>query len=176
MLDVKACTMSVCQDNSYKAGKNTLQLAAEYSKSVELLKNLPQIDQSMAEDDDDITDDQLWNSSVCFLCKRFHFPSFNEMLECLLAANSSIVVVGDGFLSCAKEYGRSNRPDGKFVLTLMESLIEANLKFINDSDVYGDNTNILHYLAEYLEGESGVAIVSLLNTKYSDEVAVLLRC
>jgi hypothetical protein len=50
--DMKAFSMSVRCGKFYKGGRNALQLTAEHSESVELLKNLLQIDQSMAKEVD----------------------------------------------------------------------------------------------------------------------------
>jgi hypothetical protein len=64
------------------------------------------------------------------LCERSVriFPSFNEMLECLLTADSSDEVVSDGLMKYFKSLKGSNYQDVEAVLSFIERLLKA----IND--------------------------------------------
>jgi hypothetical protein len=39
------------------------------------------------------------NTALGYLCERSELYSFKEMFKCLIAADSSVEVVGDGFAS-----------------------------------------------------------------------------
>jgi hypothetical protein len=172
MRDMKAFTMLVCCGEYYTDGLNTLQLAAQYSESVELLKNLLQIDQSMAKVVDHDCDGSINKrsfTSLGFLCGRPHSIIFKKMIECLLEANSSIEVMRDSLVSYFRFYdGRSKHPDIKVMLIFIESLLDANSAFATYIDSSGNN--ILHWVCHYLEGELGVAVLSLLFKRFNDEV------
>jgi hypothetical protein len=173
MCDMKAFRMSVVYTEDYeeyKGGRNSLQLAAEHSESVELLKDILQIDSLMAKKLD--RHDYETNIYLGLLCERSHFASFHEMLGILLAANSSAEVVTDGLASYFR-FLESTCLDMKVALAFIGSLLEANLGLMND--VTDDGDNILHLVCRYLEGELGVAVLSLLITKNSDEFGVCLR-
>jgi hypothetical protein len=126
--DSKTFTMRVCGGRAYLGGMNSLQLAAEHSESVDLIMNLMQIDHMMLKEGVQNHSNTLEGSvsAFGFLCRRSHFISFNEMYECLLAADNSIGVVDDGLVSCFRLYGRSNGAGSQVVFTQVESLLKAN--------------------------------------------------
>jgi hypothetical protein len=176
--DMKSFTMSFREeDGDNPVGRNPLQLAAECSESVELLKSLMQIDHSMAR----CPRNQIGYTSgytkpvtaLGFLCERSQFSSFHDMFQCLIAADSSYEVVRDALICCFKFYGRSNCTDIKVVLALIESLLQANTTIMNHEVGY-ENYKIFHWACEHLEGELGVSVLSLLSTKCDNEVATWL--
>jgi hypothetical protein len=169
MRDMKAFTMNICCTRSYMDGFNALRLAAQYSESVELLKNLLQIDQSMTKGFFDDFYETRSFTSLGFLCERSLFDSFNEMLKCLLSANSSIEVMGDSLVSYFRSLSdKSDCPDIKKVLTLMKSLLEANSTIADYTDINGNC--ILHWASQHLKGELSIAVLSLLFERFSDKV------
>jgi hypothetical protein len=172
MRDNKALTMSVSFGGIYIGGSNSLQLAAEHSESVELISDLMQIDQSMVKKivAESVTVIKRSVTALGFLCGRSHFTSFTGMYECLINADRSIEVVTDGLLSLFRFYGRSSCVDGQvqMVVAQVESLLKANSSFKSCRD----NTIIFHGACVYLECELGVAILSLLLTKYTDVVGL----
>jgi hypothetical protein len=113
MRDLKA--FSICVVNETSAPHllfsvyNALQLAAVSSESIELLRILLQIDQSMIKKTASISDGSQNSSAspLSCLCKRStsQFSTFNGMLECLMAADSSSEVLNEGILSSFHSYG-----------------------------------------------------------------------
>jgi hypothetical protein len=149
MRDMKAFTMSFRIEEDYiQAGKNPLQLAAECSENVELLKNLLQIDHSMTQCRNG-TNFTRPVTALGFLCGRSQFSSFHDMFHCLIAADSSYEVVRDALIFCFRFYGRSNCADIKVVLALIESLLQANTTIMNYEV---GNYNIFHWACRHLEG------------------------
>jgi hypothetical protein len=172
MRDSKAFTMSVSCHEFYNGCMNSLQLAAQYCESVELIRDLMQIDQSMAKTVGEL-DLMRSVTALGFLCGRSHFPSFNVIYKCLIAADSSIEVVSDAVVSLFRLYGKSIFADDKVqvVLTQVRSLLKLNSGFKNGND----DTTIVFGACRHLEGNLGVAILSLLLTEYSDGVGAGLR-
>jgi hypothetical protein len=167
--DLKSFIMRVHEPYNPK-GRNALELAADYSESVGLLTVLLQIDQSIIRrnrGDDTFTS----VTALGFLCGRSQFCSFDEMLECLIALDSSVEVVRDGLTSCLRFYGRSNC-DHQVVLALIESLFKANSSFL--TAIHGYGGNIFHRACSHLEGKLGVVVISFLFSKYDDQVEALL--
>jgi hypothetical protein len=105
------------------------------------------------------------------------------MMKCLLTAKSSIEVVAYSLLSCFRFYGKSNCLDVEAVFTLIRLLLEVNPAVIeyvdrgedDADDDDSDGANLLHWACQHLEGELGVAIMSLFSSKYGDNVGALLR-
>jgi hypothetical protein len=149
--DSKAFTMSVSCCVSYNGSRNALQLAAQYSESVELIRGLTQVDRFMAKNSKEFNLIKPV-TALGFLCGRSHFTSFNEMFECLIATDSSIEVLNDGLLSSFRLYGRSSCADGQVqeVLAQVESLLKATSSFKSCNDC----TTTVHGACWYLDGKS----------------------
>jgi hypothetical protein len=159
MRDTKSFTMLVIPvDQKHLGGLNSLQLAAEYSESLELLKNLMQIDQSMVQRNDE-NNNIIPITALGFLCGRSQFRTFNEMYKCLIAAESSVKVVLDSFKSCFRFYGRSNCTDSKVVLALIELLLEANSSLLNVLNIQNGEGNIFHWVCLHLKGELNTTVI-----------------
>lgn len=86
------------------------------------------------------------------------------MLECLIAADSSDDIVSSGLTSCFKSFQESNSSD----ITAALSVIEILLDVIDDRKILSIEMlrSALHSICTYLEGELGVAVLSLLLSKY----------
>jgi hypothetical protein len=160
--DMKSFTMcvSLYEKELYLGGRNALQLAAECSESVELLKNLVQIDMTMVERSPDIFDVRIIPSALGFLCGCFFFCSFKEMFNILIAADSSFAVGHDSLTSCFRFYRQSDFRHHQTVLIIMELLLEANLELLTAFTSKSDEGNIFHRVSEYLEGDLAVNVLS----------------
>lgn len=153
----------------HQSKRNTLHLAAHYSESVEILKTLLQIDETIAMKDfcyEDYYDD-FCNSTkpLGLLCRRREFPTFHEMVACLIEAKSTAKVIEDGILGCLESYRDSEYKDyhiypgsrGEKTVILLEILL--NLNVVEHFDA------IFRSACANLKGELGVAVLSLLLTK-----------
>jgi ankyrin repeat protein len=171
----KAYTIRVCCGESYKGSRNALQLAAQFSESVDLIRDLMQIDQSMTNKVESYSN-QRSVTALGFLCGRSHSTSFNEIYELLIAANSSVEVVIDDLWFLLRFHGKSSCSDGQIqvVLAQVESLLKANSSFKSCKDDVR-LLKIMDWACSSVEGKLGVAILSLLLTEYSDGVGAGLR-
>jgi hypothetical protein len=171
MRDLKAFSMCAIRQLSTSAPStdvfNTLQLSAAGSESIELLRILLQIDQSMTKK---IVSHASSKSSLGYLCERSasQFSTFNGMLECLIAADSASEIVNEGLLSCFKSYGTSESTDIKALLKLVQSLLEVNGNV-------GYDTKIFQSACLFLDGELSIAVLSLLLTKYKEGAGLRVR-
>jgi hypothetical protein len=104
------------------------------------------------------------------LCRRLEFPTFYQMVACLLEVDSSEVVVFDAINECITTYINTESKDhrifpgsrGDRTVTLLRFLLEANLGAIKNNSSYA-----LLLACEYLRGELGVAVLSLFIAKES---------
>lgn len=113
----------------------------------------------------------LSSSALGSLCERSGsslFPSYQEMLGCLITADCSDEVLSDGLISCFKSFNRSNFLDIKEALTFLEVI----LGIIDDEKVL---RIALHSACMYVEGEICVAVLLLLLTKYGEKAMAMLR-
>jgi hypothetical protein len=155
MHDLKAFSIRVSNDfNDFNV--NALQPASRYSENMELLKILLQTDHSMSKSD----------LPLVYLCERSasQFPTFNKMLECLIAANSSNAVINEGLKSCFQSYGSLHSRDTNNITTLLgvtNLLLEVN-------GIEGYNTSIFRSACVYLKGEMCIAVLRLLTGKYNE--------
>jgi ankyrin repeat protein len=158
-----------------QSGRCTLHLAAEYSESVELLQAMLQIDVTMTKCSLD-SDHEMERTPLGLLCGRFEFPTFHEMVACLIGANSSVAVVYDGVMQCFESFSDTVSLDQLIYLSsrcertmdLLRFLLNANSDVTNYEDSHIFNTASI-----YLEGEIGVAVLSLLISKNSTGVKVV---
>jgi hypothetical protein len=146
-----------------QSGRCAFHLAAQYSESVVLLHTILQIDQAMTKSlfgDDDIT-------PLGLLCRRLEFPTFHQMVTCLLEVKSSEEVVYD---ACIVIYINTESKDhrilpgslGERTMTLLRFLLEANLDVMKHQSQW-----VFRPACRYLRGELGVAVLSLFITKNS---------
>lgn len=78
-----------------QSGRCVLHLVTQYSESVELLQIMLQINQSMTRSV--FKDNNRYGTyPSALLCERFKFPTFLEMLTCLIEVDSSVDVIYDG--------------------------------------------------------------------------------
>jgi hypothetical protein len=126
-----------------------------------------QIDQLMSKKDIlDYTDEK--SKPLGSLCKRLEFPTFHDMVACLIEVDSSVEVIHNGIVQCLESYRESTNDyaiypgsRGEKTLILLRILIEANLNVIQ----YGGTREewwIFHKTCVCLRGELGVAVLSLL--------------
>jgi hypothetical protein len=139
---------------------------------VELLQTILQIDQAMTKRQDNEID----ITPLGLLCRRPEFPTFREMVACLLEVDSSEEVVYDAIYECIGTYVESESKDhqifpgsrGERMVTLLSILLEANL----DALKYHDSC-LFHHACQYLRGELGVVVLSLFIAKNSTGVRVV---
>jgi hypothetical protein len=82
-----------------KGGRCALHLVAQYSESLELLKDILQIDQKMT---NSVFEAQI--TPLGLLCSRPHFPTFDVMVLSLIEVNSSVEVISDGMMKHLMSY------------------------------------------------------------------------
>jgi ankyrin repeat protein len=147
-----------------QSGRCTLHLAAQYSESVDLLQTLLQINEKMTNSDFE----DIYNFGIKplgLLCRRSEFPTFHDMLACLIAVDSTVEVICDGVDQCFKSYEGSELEDhnispgsrGERTMNLLQFLLDANIDVLEYYDAW-----IFSTAASYLRGEVGVAVLSLL--------------
>jgi hypothetical protein len=104
---------------------------------------------------------------LCLLCRRCEFPTFHEMVACLIAADSTAAIIHNGINGCLQSYKDSQSKDhlvypgsrGEKTMILLEILM--NMKVVAKEDY----TWIFSQACTYLRGELGIAVLSLLLTK-----------
>lgn len=176
MRDLRAFTICAIKESNYSVAQrdvcNAIQLAAASSESVELLRILLQVDQSMIKKPTSIRNGSLDISAspLSRLCKRSasQFSTFNGMLECLMAADNSSEILNEGILSSFESYGKSDSTDIKALLALIETLLEADKNA-------GDRSKIFPSACSLLNGELCIAVLSLLLSKYNAGAGLRLR-
>jgi ankyrin repeat protein len=154
-----------------QSGRCALHLAAQYSESVELLQTILQIDQAMTKRQDN----EIGITPLGLLCRRLEFPTFREMVACLLEVDSSEEVVYDAIYECRGTYVESESKDpqifpgsrGERMVTLLSILLEANLDALKHRDSW-----VFHHACEHLRGELGVVVLSSFLAKNSTGVRV----
>ena len=107
------------------------------------------------------------------LCRRLEFPTFHEMVTCLIEVDSTVEVIYSGVAGCIISYHGSESKDyliypgsrGKRTLILLGILVNAN---INVTEY--DDSNIFRTACHFLKGELGVAVLSFFLTKDSTGV------
>jgi acetolactate synthase regulatory subunit len=160
MRDLRAFSICAIDESSYSDVsmnvRNAIQLAAASSESIELLRILLQIDQSMMKKPESLISSKS-KSALGYLCERSasQFSTFNGMLECLMTADSSSEVLNEGILSSFESNRESDSTDIKALLALIESLLEAD----NDT---GNRSTIFRSACSLLDGELCIAVLSYL--------------
>jgi ankyrin repeat protein len=149
-----------------QSGRCVLHLVAQYSESVELLQIMLQIDHSMTKSI--FEDDNRYDAyPLGLLCQRSKFPTFLEMVTCLIEVDSSVEVIYNGIVKYMESSDDAGHRGDEMVV-LLTMLLNAKL----DVTKYKDS-NIFHRASLYLRGESGVAVLSLFLTKNNNGLKVV---
>jgi hypothetical protein len=152
-----------------QSGRCALHLVAQYSESVELLQDILHIDHKMTKSVAQTDKGKI--KSLGLLCRRFHFSTFDEMVLCLIEANSSVAVIYDGIVGCLGSYKERLRPEfaasfeDENTLTLIENLLNANPTVVKYK-----KSGIFRAACCNLRGEVGVSVLSLFLTEDSTGV------
>jgi hypothetical protein len=149
-----------------KSGRCALHLVAQYSESLELLEDILQIDHKMTKLVFEFEDTGEESTSLGFLCRRPHFPTFDAMVLTLIEVDSSVDVIYDGMINHIRSYDDCIHQDtspgsrGANSLILFRKLLDAN-----SAVAEYDNSNIFYQACMYLRGELGMSVLSLFLTK-----------
>jgi hypothetical protein len=81
--------------SSKQSGRCALHLVAQYSESLELLQDVLRIDHKMTKMDSESEKTRKETTPLGFLCSRPHFPTFDDMVLCLIGVDSSVEIVSD---------------------------------------------------------------------------------
>lgn len=164
--NLKAFSMCIHEEiNGDRETLNTLQLVAENSESVELLRIILEIDQSMSKK----TASGFVQHALGPLCRRSasQFSTFYGMLECLLTANSDSEIVSDALACCFMSYAELNSIDINALIKVTELLLEVI------GNAY--DTRSFRAACYYLKGELCIAVLSLFLTKYNEKAGLRVR-
>jgi ankyrin repeat protein len=157
-----------------RSGRCALHLATQYSESVELLQMILQIDETMVNSSVQ-NNDENETKPLGFLCRRPEFPTFHEMVACLVEINSSVQVIYDGVMGCLESY-ETLEPEcqrlypgsrGENTLILLGILLKANSEVTNYRHPNSSTPPVFHTACSFLRGEFGVAVLSLFLIKDS---------
>jgi ankyrin repeat protein len=85
------------------SGKSALHMVAQYSESLEMLQSVLQIDHTLTNKDVDGPFD-VGTSPLGLLCGRSEFPSFHDMVSCLIEVDSTVQVIYDVVDQCMRQY------------------------------------------------------------------------
>jgi hypothetical protein len=141
-----------------RSGRSALHLAAQYSESVELLQTLLQMDETMAKSSFQ-NEEEHETKPLGLLCRRIEFPTFHQMIACLIEVDSSVPIIYDGIMGSLESYSNVE-PEyqrlypgsrGLRTVILLKSLFKAN----PDASNYL-NSLVFHTACLCLTGELGV--------------------
>jgi ankyrin repeat protein len=158
------------------SGKSALHMVAQYSESLEVLQSVLQIDHSLTKKTvNGSFENCKWviikTSPLGLLCGRSEFPSFHDMISCLIEVDSTVQVVHNGVLHCMLQYKGSSYQDtspgsrGDRTVILLGKLLDANADVAKYS-----NSNVFHAACYSLRGELGIAVLTLLHSKNKEGV------
>jgi hypothetical protein len=129
-----------------QSGRSALHMVAQYSESLEVLQSVLQIDHSLTKKEvDGPYGGVRMTTPLGLLCGRFEFPSFHDMVSCLMDIDSSVQVIYDGVDECMLQYRNSLYQDispgsrGDRSVILLGKLLDANADVAKYSD-----SNIFH--------------------------------
>jgi ankyrin repeat protein len=154
-----------------ESGRTALHYVAQYSESLELLEDILQIDHKMTKLVDEIEDTEEERTPLGMLCSREDFLTLDAMVLCLIEADSSVEVIYDGIIYHLVSYNGCLHQDispgsrGAKSLLLLGKLLDAN-----PAVAEYDDSNIFNLACNYLRGELGISVLSLLLTKNSTGV------
>jgi hypothetical protein len=143
-----------------------LHLGAQNSESVKLLQTLLQIDEAMAKMRF-VDEDGFAQTPLGLLCRRREFPTFQKMVACLIAVDSSAEIITGAIMESLESYDRDSElkdhniypgSRGKIAMILIGILLNAN----GDVTKY-DDAWIFQTASRVLRGELGVAVLSLFH-------------
>jgi ankyrin repeat protein len=148
-------------------GKSALHMVAQYSESLEALQSILQIDHKLTKKRV-LGPYNMRTSPLGLLCGRSEFPSFDEMVLCLIDINSTVSVIFDGIHQCMRQNRDSPNQEispgsrGSRNLIFLTKLLDANVKVAK----YG-NSRIFHAACCFLRGELCIAVLTLFLRKSS---------
>jgi ankyrin repeat protein len=148
-----------------------LHLVAQYSKSLNLLQDILQTNHIMTQMVFESEDTGLETTPLGLLSKRHHFPTFDNMVLCLIEVDSTVEVIYDGVISCLRSYNKCLHQDtlpgsrSANSLILLGTFLNAN-----PTVVKYDNFNIFHAACIYLKGELCISVLSLFLLKDSSGI------
>jgi ankyrin repeat protein len=157
-----------------ESGRCALHLVTQYSESLELLEDILQIDHKMTKMYSEIEDTGAEITPLGLLCSRQHFPSFDAMVFSFIEVDSSFEVISDGMINHLMSYEECLNQDispgsrGAKSLILLGTLLDANPALAES-----DDSRIFRQACEYLRGELGVSVLSLLVSKNGIGVKVV---
>jgi hypothetical protein len=155
-----------CFDAYNLNGRCALHLVAQYSKSLNLLQDILQIDHFMTQMFFETEDARKKTTPLGFLSKRCHFPTFDQRVMCLIEVDSTVEVISDGAINCLRSYDNCLHQDnlpgsrGAKSLILLGTFLNAN-----PTVVKYDDFSVFHAACTHLRGELGVSVLSLFLLK-----------
>jgi hypothetical protein len=93
------------------SGKSALHMVAQYSESLEVLQSVLQIDHLLTSKRVDGPYGGNKTTPLGLLCGRSEFPSFQDMVSCLIGIDSTVKVIYDGIDQCLLQYKDSSYQD-----------------------------------------------------------------
>jgi hypothetical protein len=150
-----------------------LHLVAQYSKSLELLEDILQIDHNMTKLVFEIEDTGAQTTPLGLLCSREDFSAYDAMVLCLINVASSVEVLSGGMTNHLMSYDDCLHQDaspgsrGAKSLILLGTLLDANPAIAEY-----DDSILFHHVCTYLRGELGISVLSLLLSKNDTGVKV----
>jgi ankyrin repeat protein len=148
------------------SGKSALHMVAQYSESLEVLQSILQIDHSLTSKMVDGPYGEIKTTPLGLLCGRSEFPSFQDMVSCLIDIDSTVKVIYDGVDQCIRQYKGSLYQDispgcrGERTVILLGKLLDANADVAKYS-----NSNISFTACACLRGELSIAVLTLFLRK-----------
>jgi ankyrin repeat protein len=148
------------------SGKSALHMVAQYSESLEVLQCVLQIDHTLTSKMVDGPYGEIKTTPLGLLCGRSEFPSFHDMVSCLIDIDSTVKVIYDGIDQCLLQFKDSSYQDvspgsrGDRTVILLGKLLDANA----DVAKYCDS-NMFHVACDSLRGELGIAVLTLFHSK-----------
>jgi ankyrin repeat protein len=144
-----------------QSGRSALHLVTQNSESMKLLECILKIDGTLTKKKQRVVSTQRGFTPLGLLCRRLHFPTFDEMLACLIKVDSSIAVIYDGIIANIMSYEECLQQDispgsrGERSVTLIKKLLDTQPTVVFDS-------NILCAGCIYLRGELGISVLSTI--------------
>jgi hypothetical protein len=136
-------------------------MVALYSESLEVLQSVLQIDHTLTKNRVD-----AGATSLGLLCGRIQFPSFHEMVSCLIEVDGTVSVIFDGMVQSMFQYRNSLYQDvsrgckGDKTWILLSQVLNANIDITKHEEDF-----IFHWTCSCLRGELSIVRLSLFLSK-----------
>jgi ankyrin repeat protein len=155
--------------SSDHSGKSALHIIAQHSESMEMLQSILQMDHSLTKKK--VIGPMAGKATpLGLLSGRSVFPSFDDMIKCLIDTDSTIEVIYDGVRNCMLQYkkspfqGISPGSRGHRSLILLGKLLDANANVANHSGIFR------MVCGGSFRGELGIAVLTLFHSKNSEGI------